>query len=266
MNWAWKQKLGPTIKLVLMALADYADEHGECFPSVETLAEKCSVNKRTVQRVLRDLETDLYLNIIPRFVGGFQVSSRYKLNLQQGSDNLSFLKGTKNPNRSDKLSPRYKARQVRVKPAMDAIPGVTLGGDKGVTQTTNSILCINHQLLQFLKPSEKLEIERSLIGVPDEDAAWLVFELVGIQKVNGVRNAVGLMKRLIDRYSIGEFIPALGIAIAEQLKREEDAKSAIKLDSKKPKSGGWNSTEKNLEQLEKLKQTYPVLFNRREAR
>jgi hypothetical protein len=43
MNWAWRQALTPTLKLVLMALADAADDHGVCCPSVSTLAEKCTV-------------------------------------------------------------------------------------------------------------------------------------------------------------------------------------------------------------------------------
>jgi len=38
MNWAWRQGLPPTPKLVLMALADAADDHGVCWPSVTTLA------------------------------------------------------------------------------------------------------------------------------------------------------------------------------------------------------------------------------------
>ncbi|MGB5255148.1 MAG: helix-turn-helix domain-containing protein, partial [Sedimenticolaceae bacterium] len=47
MNWAWRQALTPTLKLVLMALADAADDQGVCWPSVSTLAKKCSVSTRT---------------------------------------------------------------------------------------------------------------------------------------------------------------------------------------------------------------------------
>ena len=38
MNWAWRQKLKPVPKLVLMALADAADDNGICWPSVATVA------------------------------------------------------------------------------------------------------------------------------------------------------------------------------------------------------------------------------------
>lgn len=50
--WAWRQKVGhPTRKLVLVALADevIADD-GECWPSLERIAEFAECDVRTVQR------------------------------------------------------------------------------------------------------------------------------------------------------------------------------------------------------------------------
>jgi hypothetical protein len=37
MNWAWRQQLTPTAKLVLMSLANAADDHGVYWPSVPTV-------------------------------------------------------------------------------------------------------------------------------------------------------------------------------------------------------------------------------------
>lgn len=46
-----------TLKLVLLALADFADDSGgNIFPSIQTLAWKASMSVRSVQRHLRDLE------------------------------------------------------------------------------------------------------------------------------------------------------------------------------------------------------------------
>lgn len=53
----WKH--GPTqphLRLLMLALADNANAHGVCWPSVETLAAKCAVEPRTLQRNLRALE------------------------------------------------------------------------------------------------------------------------------------------------------------------------------------------------------------------
>lgn len=55
MNWAWEQPLPPVPKLVLMALADNADDHGYCWPKMKTIAAKCSTSERTVQRTIKTL-------------------------------------------------------------------------------------------------------------------------------------------------------------------------------------------------------------------
>jgi hypothetical protein len=48
MNWARRRVLTPALKLVLMALADSADDQGVCWPSIRPHAKKCTVSTRTV--------------------------------------------------------------------------------------------------------------------------------------------------------------------------------------------------------------------------
>ena len=89
MNWAWRQALTPTLKLVLMALADAADDQGVCWPSVSTLAKKCTVSTRTVQRSLRVLiDSGLLIAEARQRRDGSSTSNRYRL-LIAGGDNLS---------------------------------------------------------------------------------------------------------------------------------------------------------------------------------
>lgn len=52
MSSLWDLKLNPTVKLVLLALADCANDEGLAWPSITTLARKASVGERTVQRSL----------------------------------------------------------------------------------------------------------------------------------------------------------------------------------------------------------------------
>lgn len=58
MSWVWDHsKAGGTDRLVLLAIADSADHDGtNAWPSVATIARKCSVSERTVQRAIRSLE------------------------------------------------------------------------------------------------------------------------------------------------------------------------------------------------------------------
>lgn len=57
-SWAWEQQLPPSGKLVLLALADRADDHGRhSWPSAGTLGKRTGLDARTVRRVLRSLET-----------------------------------------------------------------------------------------------------------------------------------------------------------------------------------------------------------------
>lgn len=58
MNQAWEVKgLDPTTKLILMCLADHANEHDRtCWPAISTIANKCDVSRATVKRRMLQLE------------------------------------------------------------------------------------------------------------------------------------------------------------------------------------------------------------------
>ena len=55
--WAQKVKTGsPATKLVLLTLANFADDEGYCFPSQKTLAEITECGERSIRRYLDNLE------------------------------------------------------------------------------------------------------------------------------------------------------------------------------------------------------------------
>lgn len=56
MSAVWDLPMPPSEKLVLLALADWANDEGHCYPSIAKVARKTGVSERTVQRVLRDAE------------------------------------------------------------------------------------------------------------------------------------------------------------------------------------------------------------------
>lgn len=61
LNAAWKAPLPPMAKLVLVALADFANESGECFPSVGMMVERSGMSDRGVQKQIAELERLGYL-------------------------------------------------------------------------------------------------------------------------------------------------------------------------------------------------------------
>jgi helix-turn-helix protein len=55
MSAVWEVNLPATEKLVLLALADNANDEGHCWPSAMTIARKCGQGERTVRRAIQSL-------------------------------------------------------------------------------------------------------------------------------------------------------------------------------------------------------------------
>ena len=77
--WAWTTQAAPTAKLVLLALADFADESGYCWPRVSVLVEMTGLSERAVRTAITAL-TAAGLLITDRAVGRGN-SSRYVLSI-----------------------------------------------------------------------------------------------------------------------------------------------------------------------------------------
>jgi CTP-dependent riboflavin kinase len=90
--WAIEQWPGtPLQKLVLMVLADWADENGRAWPRISSVAHKATCSSRTVLRCLSELEADGFLSRTrTRRRDGRQGSNRYTLKLgKTQSDTVS---------------------------------------------------------------------------------------------------------------------------------------------------------------------------------
>jgi len=231
MNWAWRQVLTPTLKLVLMALADAADDQGVCWPSVSTLAKKCSVSTRTVQRSLRVLIDSGLLTAEPRLRhDGSSTSNRYLLPIAGG----------------DNLSPPPEARDTqagqlcRGDPDMSVTPGTTNrividppqpgAGDEQRTDPADAESGSGaHSKLEYpkgLSPSERADAQRRLARLPPELAQQLLDELAARLKAGTIRiSPLVSLAGLIKRANAGEFVPeaALRVADAREKRRRNEA-------------------------------------------
>lgn len=62
MTAVWPLRLSAFDKLVLLALADISDDQGRCYPSMRTLTEKCGMDDRTIQRSLKRLQGEGFVD------------------------------------------------------------------------------------------------------------------------------------------------------------------------------------------------------------
>lgn len=85
MTWAWDvEGLKPAQKLVLMRLADHANDEGICWPGKDHLAKKCSCSKRTVDAAIEALVERGLIRLCRRVTdSGTDTSNVYQLNILQ---------------------------------------------------------------------------------------------------------------------------------------------------------------------------------------
>jgi hypothetical protein len=87
-RWAWSLDLPATPKLVLLALAEHADDRGVCWPGQERIARMCGLSVRHLRRVCADLEGRGWIRIEHRpGTGAGRRTDLYQLQLEgRGSD------------------------------------------------------------------------------------------------------------------------------------------------------------------------------------
>jgi DNA-binding IclR family transcriptional regulator len=72
-------KLPTQEKFVLIMLANYADESGKCWPSVETLCQDTGMSRAAVHKALAKLTKRGLLSRAKRFKNNLQTTSVYSL-------------------------------------------------------------------------------------------------------------------------------------------------------------------------------------------
>lgn len=73
---------GGSRKLVMLALADYANSRGEAWPSLPSIARMVHLHRDNIRRVLQSLVDDGWLGVIHQGRGGNpRDTTRYQINL-----------------------------------------------------------------------------------------------------------------------------------------------------------------------------------------
>ena len=87
----------PTAKLVLIMIANYADENFQSYPSYKKLSELCGCDERTIQRAIKSLVSDGMVTVQFRYGNdGKQTSNTYTITLGRG-DNIEGVGVTNMP-------------------------------------------------------------------------------------------------------------------------------------------------------------------------
>jgi hypothetical protein len=82
-GWAFEQKTRtPTAKLILVKLADNANEDGYCWPSVSLIVKHTGLSERAVRENLRHLEADGLIRVDERMTKRGQASNAYQLAIE----------------------------------------------------------------------------------------------------------------------------------------------------------------------------------------
>lgn len=91
MNWVWEIRLQPAVKLVLLKLADRANDDGECWPGQASIAAACDMSERSVMRHIASMERAGILTVGRRKgEDGRQDTNLYALNFSwEPGDKLS---------------------------------------------------------------------------------------------------------------------------------------------------------------------------------
>lgn len=140
MHWVWTQsRSGPTERLVLLAIADCANDQGQAWPSMAALVEKTRLGERTVQRAVATL---VDLGELAAVIGGGRGrTTKYRLLLPESESETPSEKPRQSDARQrNPVSESKKPRQPRqetpsettVNPAT-AAPG-TVKNHQGTTK------------------------------------------------------------------------------------------------------------------------------------
>ena len=137
-SWAWDSTAGlkANAKLVLLAMADYADDRNQCWPAYETLADKCDISRTSVYDAIKALCDLKLIAITKRYDEGKRASNLYTLAVGTKAKNLSSNGCTQHVDLSSKLSSDLSSNL--------SSDGCTVTVNRTVRRTINNKECVQN--------------------------------------------------------------------------------------------------------------------------
>lgn len=101
-RWAWQQAIKPTRKLVLLSIADRADEVHRCYPSIARLVQDTGLDRETIMEAIQDMES-AGLMVVTRRGGSSSIYQLVGVPDRNGDDKTGRLKSTNQSVKPDRL-------------------------------------------------------------------------------------------------------------------------------------------------------------------
>lgn len=214
LNAAFKASVKPSsLKFVLVALADYANEVGEAYPSVETMNNKTEQDRKTIMKNYARLEELGLISDTGERKGRTKKVVVYRLHLKQ-------IKESQKRDYSGKQSQKRNSPVFPKKEAVIVPKTVRLNSPKNGTQNHQSF---NHQF----KPSEvvrsfEVAVDKSTEIKNKTDVVWTAWQQSyrDKYKMDQIRSSKinGMLSVMIDAIGEDEFVRVAAFYLKSQKK------------------------------------------------
>lgn len=150
----WTIKVDPVSKVVLISLADCANPEGECYPAIGSIADRCCLSERSVQRAIQRL---IELGLL-----------RAELKASRRGTNFYTLTPDDAPE-VPRVEPR-KVQKAREASAKKAAAPSSIGGDS-LSGCPSVVVTVCHQGGDCVSPEPSIEPNTNTPIPPAEQGA-----------------------------------------------------------------------------------------------
>lgn len=216
MTMAWDLQLPATKKLVLLAMCDWANDMGCCFPSMSTVARKTCISKRQCQRVMSEFVADGLIAVTGNQQGGIG-SRRYQINVNALRQSAPGATG-------DKLTPvaNVSPGPVTASPKTDDtdVTRTSTNRQSDPTQRRARGDALDWTYLSQLQDHEQVVVVEMLKGLEATQHQDILDELAGALRAKAIKTQwPAWLRGLIQRARTGAFVPSHALTIQRDFQR-----------------------------------------------
>ena len=257
-SWALQQKLTPSRKLVLLKLSNMADVKGVCWPSVANIARDCCLSTRSVQRVLRELESKEFIRVFVRHRSdGSRTSNGYVVAPGEGVI-LSPPGATHDTTRGQQHC--RGVGDTGVTPLNHKIiskepPPLPVAGTTSVASNGGSGDASEMVYPPTLSAVEVVAANHPLRGIVPATAQQVLDELAGNIERNAIRGSpIAYLRGLVKRVHARTFTPECGLAILKRRQAQCRARKAKALARERVLEYPVDMNDRNVRRILDLKE------------